>query len=42
MSIENVRNAVGAIITQNNEVLLVHKVKMMDVVEFNNVKDKVK
>lgn len=33
MSNENVRNAVGAIVTQNNEILLVHKVKMMDVVE---------
>lgn len=31
MGTKKIRNAVGAIITQNNEVLLVHKVKSMDV-----------
>ena len=33
MGTKKIRNAVGAIITQNNEVLLVHKVKSMDVTE---------
>lgn len=31
MEIKKIRNAVGAIITQNNEILLIHKVKLMDV-----------
>lgn len=38
MESEKIRRAVGAIITQNNEVLLVHKVNSMDVIELDETK----